>query len=527
MISQGMKKKLIAEYDYVNEKGNLLYQNCRYDPKNFVQRKPNGRDWCYNLNGVRRVPYHLPEIISATQQDWIFFVEGEADVEALRKLGLTATTTGSVTSWQDAFKKYFKNKLICIIPDNDEKGRDFARKVAKSLYSVATEIRILNLPGLQEKEDVSDWLRNGGNKHQFIELIDNVPKYEPPKKRIQTIPLSEVEEKNIGWLWDNRIPKNMFSLLVGNVGATKSFLSIYLAAQISTGRPLAGAKIPTEKGSTIIFSNEDPLDVALKPRLNAHEADCSKIFAYSFVNLKDSKTDEFSLLEHLDLLGELIDEIGDVKLIIFDPITAYLRGVDANSNSEVRTALIGLQNLCQTKETTALGISHFSKKAQLDVIYRTLGSTAFNAAARSVWAIIEENVGRNSKKKPRKLFMPVKANYSVRPQGLAYTIKDGAVCFSEEPVEGTINQAMKGGFQKGEKVQSAKTWLENILRSGPVPSKELWSKAQNAGHSTYSIDTASKELGIRKFREGYGDKGHHFWSLPTDLNKENENSQPS
>jgi putative DNA primase/helicase len=97
-----------AEYDYLDEQGDLLFQVCRRFPKDFIQRRPDGNGgWVYNLNGTRRVLYRLPEVcahIASNSPEPIYIPEGEKDVEAFEAIGCVATTNpGGALKWQGEY----------------------------------------------------------------------------------------------------------------------------------------------------------------------------------------------------------------------------------------------------------------------------------------------------------------------------------------------------------------------------------------------------------------------------------------
>ncbi|MFC2169768.1 CHC2 zinc finger domain-containing protein [Acidobacteriota bacterium] len=166
---------ITENYDYTDETGDLLYQCIRSEPKTFKYRRPAGDGrWIWNLNGVRMVPYRLSEILKA---DTIIIVEGEKDVETIRtKLKCVATTNpfGS-GKWREEYSQYFNKKKVAIIPDNDPPGKDHANDVARSLLEATEDIRIVELPDLPEKEDITYWLLNGGSKEKLEKLIKNSP----------------------------------------------------------------------------------------------------------------------------------------------------------------------------------------------------------------------------------------------------------------------------------------------------------------------------------------------------------------
>jgi putative DNA primase/helicase len=127
--------KIVATYPYVDESGKLLYQVVRYEPKDFRQRKPDGKGgWTWKLGDVRRVLYGLPKVLAASD---VLFVEGEKDADKGSALGFTATTSGSTGSWRPEFAETLRGKKVVIIADGDEPGRKHAQAVAASLFGKA------------------------------------------------------------------------------------------------------------------------------------------------------------------------------------------------------------------------------------------------------------------------------------------------------------------------------------------------------------------------------------------------------
>ena len=115
--------EVVATYDYTDEGGRLLYQNVRFEPKDFRQRRPGGNGgWLWGRNGTPATLYRLPELLQSSRQDWVLITEGEKDVDNLRALGFTATTSGSADTWRPEFAKHFAGRLVAIMGDNDPAG---------------------------------------------------------------------------------------------------------------------------------------------------------------------------------------------------------------------------------------------------------------------------------------------------------------------------------------------------------------------------------------------------------------------
>lgn len=171
--------KVVTAYDYPDEHGELLCQSVRTDPKGFFQRRPDGNGaWINNLQGVRRVLYRLPELLNAREDrpdEWRFVVEGEKDVDRLVSLGLIATTNiGGAGKWAEEYSEVLKGSRVGIIVDNDDPGRKHGRQVAESLSGKAAQVRLIELPGLPPKGDVSDWLDAGGTAEQLIGIVEKM-----------------------------------------------------------------------------------------------------------------------------------------------------------------------------------------------------------------------------------------------------------------------------------------------------------------------------------------------------------------
>lgn len=169
-------KKIDRQYDYLGPDGQLLFQVVRFAPKGFSQRQPNGKDrWIWNLKGIKRVPYRLPDLLR-NGGDTVFIVEGEKDVDCLSELGLIATCNpGGAGKWRDDYSEYLQAKRVVILPDNDQPGRAHAQSVAASLNGIAAQIKIVDLPGLDPKGDLSDWICNGGTRAELLRIGDAAP----------------------------------------------------------------------------------------------------------------------------------------------------------------------------------------------------------------------------------------------------------------------------------------------------------------------------------------------------------------
>jgi hypothetical protein len=165
-------RKFICSYDYIDLSGNLIHSTVRWEPKRFSQRRPNPDkpgEWIWNLDGIETILYRLKEWHN---KRWVILAEGEKDCDNLAALGLPATTNPQgAEKWCDTYTQYFRDKHVVIFPDNDDTGRAHAQLVAWNIRLITKDIKIVQLPGLPPKGDVSDWLEQGGTKEKLLDLI--------------------------------------------------------------------------------------------------------------------------------------------------------------------------------------------------------------------------------------------------------------------------------------------------------------------------------------------------------------------
>ena len=167
-------------YSYRDASGKLVFQVVKKPGKKFAQRRPDGNGvWVWNLKGVDRVLYRLPELI-ARPEATVYIVEGEKDADRLAKLGLASTTNpGGAGKWRETYTEDLRGRDVLNLPDNDAPGRDHALKVAAAVHGVAKTVKIVELPGLREKGDASDWLDAGHTVEDLGRIVDAAPEWSP------------------------------------------------------------------------------------------------------------------------------------------------------------------------------------------------------------------------------------------------------------------------------------------------------------------------------------------------------------
>ena len=168
------QRRKVATYDYTHINGALLYQQVRYDPKDFRSRRPdpdNLGEWIWKLGDVQRVLYNLPRIAVDSPTMPVIVVEGERDADKLTDHGLIGTTNiGGAGKWLKAYTENLRGTHVILIPDNDQPGYDHMNLVASKLQGVAASIKTVLVPGVK---DLSDYAGDIG------ELIDKAEDWTP------------------------------------------------------------------------------------------------------------------------------------------------------------------------------------------------------------------------------------------------------------------------------------------------------------------------------------------------------------
>jgi RecA-family ATPase len=268
-----------------------------------------------------------------------------------------------------------------------------------------------------------------------------------------------------------------------------------------------------QTGSVIILNNEDSAEKVICPRLAALNADLSKIKTIPFVWHRDKNgnkyTDYFNIITDLFELETTISENPDTKLIIIDPLSAFFGCLDTHNDSYVRAILTPIVALAGKYNVAIVGVMHLNKGSSTKALYRTMGSLAFPAAARTVWLVSKIP---NSPDDPRRLFIPAKHNILEKPTTLAFEIKDNRVVFEKEPVDipAEVVLSSKGNMEAPERDRAIE-WLKKLLANGKeMPAKEITKMAAAEGFREHTLRKAREEIEIKCFPE-YDEQGNKFW----------------
>jgi len=334
----------------------------------------------------------------------------------------------------------------------------------------------------------------------------------PQTPPLELIRLDACAERKIEWLWHNRIPLGKVTLLIGDPDAGKSFLALDLAARVSRGvgvPPEPGLKKP---GNVLLLCADDAIDDTILPRLQAARADLGRIVLLP--SFKPASKDEpdrlISLTTELQRFQEAVSNLTDLRLIVIDPITAYLRGAGADDHYTLRQLLQRLATIAREKNAAVLIISHLRKQASPTAVYRPLGSLAFAAVARVVLMLMSDPavVGR-------RLLLPAKMSLLDEASGRAFAIEDGRVSWEPGilPLSADDLKAMVAEHdESGDQRLEAKNWLIDQLEKGRVPADDIRNRAHERKIPYRILRAAKKDAKVRSVYDGR--ERCWFWKLP-------------
>ena len=228
----------------------------------------------------------------------------------------------------------------------------------------------------------------------------------------------------------------------------------------------------------------------------------------------------FSLAEDPRALEAKLTELGNVAVVVIDPISAYLDKADSHKNAEVRALLAPLGELAARHNVAIIAISHLNKAGGARALVRIIDSVAFVATARATYLVAADPVDKD-----RHLFLATKINLAKKAEGLACRI-EGATASSPvgpiqtsrvmwecTPVTITADEAVQSDATKGKctAVDEAKDWLREILAGRPLPAESVIDMAKGEGIAETTLRRARKKLGIKPAKDGF--QGPWVWSL--------------
>lgn len=335
--------------------------------------------------------------------------------------------------------------------------------------------------------------------------------------------LHDVKDLSQTWLWPGRIPLGAITTIVGYGGEGKSFFSCAVASIVSRGRTFCdGAAAPL--GSVVVMAGED-LPAKLKKRYEVNGADLKKVTLIEGRRIFTNQGPiEWTItLRDIDVIRAAIQQRGDTKLLIVDPIGDFIPGVNSDKDNEVRALLNPLAQLAKEFSLAVLLICHRKKSAGDRADNAALGSVAFTAKARAVHHVMVDPDDDAHPSTRRRLLLPGKLNDQEQATGIAYRIKapDGLVEWDSKPLTITADAAMRLAAAKAkaerasdpQALSDAENWLRGALTTGARAARDVILEGKVEGLTARMLRRAREKLGVQSVRNGF--QSGYIWELPT------------
>jgi putative DNA primase/helicase len=350
---------------------------------------------------------------------------------------------------------------------------------------------------------------------------------------VSLIRASDVTPEPITWLWDGWLAAGKMHVFGGAPGTGKTTISMGLAATVTTGgRWPDGTR--SISGNVVIWSGEDDPADTLIPRLALSGADLSRVYFIADIR-EGNERRSFDPARDMEPLRRKLAEIGDMRLLIVDPVVSAVAG-DSHKNAEVRRGLQPLVDLAGSMRCALLGITHFSKgTGGRDPVERLTGSLAFGALARLVLVAAKyQEEGEDGR--TVRVFCRAKSNIGPDDGGFEYDLHQAELkthpgIFASsvqwgKAVEGGARELLAtadatGDNGEGGTLADTKRFLADLLTDGPRRAGEIFKDADQAGYSKRSIQRAANAIKVERHKDGM--KGGWTWRLPPKVPTYSEN----
>ena len=373
----------VAAYDYTDEKGNLLFQCVRKEPKEFTQRQPVNGHWVNNIKGVRRVLYHLPEVLAA---DRVVVVEGEKDAETVRTLGFTATTSPmGADSWKDEYAESLRGKHVIITPDNDGPGEKYLEKVARATKGKAASVCVARVP--EQYKDISEWNPQAEAYALVVKYAEEWEEKPPENWRAMFHSYEDFENAPpLSFSIEGFLQHDAITAIAGLSGHGKTFIALSIVRALLFGPGKLWEWFPgRERVERVIYLIPESTITPFKHRLK-------------LMGLYDEILSERLLVRTLskgqtpDLDDKAILYAVKGANVVVDTAIRFVGDADDNSASEVARGLSeDLMNLLRAGARTVIPLFHsakdFGKQQTMTLENMIRGSGELGAILATAWGI--------------------------------------------------------------------------------------------------------------------------------------------
>lgn len=407
-------------------------------------------------------------------------------------------------------------------------------------YNKVSAFSLLNDAGDFNKTITSLREQGYGVKTEAHEPVVSSTTAQNAPGAIETTCVADLIEEPIDWLWKGKIARGELCIIAGEPGASKTMVAIDLASRVTHGsnEPMGYDKIC--KGSVLFLTSENHPTKVMRPRLVAAGADLTKVHILaSSITETDStgkkKNKHIAISEDAEKIGQAMESIPDVVMLVIDPISEYMGKKDSNNNADVRDMLATLTEHVRDRNVAVLAIAHFNKKSEVTTATsRINGSIGFAGAARTAFAVGKNFNGDWTEEEQEahhgeKIFSCVKNNlsgdvggYIYKVEGYEYEVESGVIETARikwiEQTDDSADDMLAKSSKKGRpsvEGDKCRDWLTDLLKANPDGMKrnDVIDIAGKSGFSQVMVDRVSRGLLLDKKERG-------VWKLISDLKDE-------
>ena len=315
---------------------------------------------------------------------------------------------------------------------------------------------------------------------------------------LRIIKMSDIRPEPVEWLWEPYIPKGAISLIQGDGATGKTSTALAIAAAVTNGAPLPGSGGKLSPSCVIVQNAEDSYGQTIKPRLEQFGADCGMIHVID--------EDEQALSLSDARIERAISET-NARLLILDPVQAYLGGANMNSVGGIRPLMKKLGAVAARNRCAVLLVGHLHKTGG-KAAYRGLGSIDIYAASRSVLT-----VGRIPTENSMRAIVNNKNNLLPTGPAQAFEIDPSGVFAWLGEYDIGIDELLRGVKKPESQFAKARRLIESELAHGPVPAADMMQMAEEEGISPKTLNRAKDALSVISIKRGI----QWYWELPIDV----------
>lgn len=324
------------------------------------------------------------------------------------------------------------------------------------------------------------------------------------------VPLSQIQHRPLGWLWDNRILLGSINVLDGDPGQGKSAVSYDLAARVSRGDAMPLGASSAGPAGVVLLQGEDDVASVVRPRLEAAGADLSRVIAYDRTG---AASGPLTLPDDLTAIEKAVADV-QARLLVIDPVSAFL-SVNPTSDVAVRQLLTPLAAFAEHTGVAVVLVRHLTKAGSRNALYRGAGSIGIIAAARSGLLAAADPAADQPH---RHVLVQTKCNLASAESLTFRTRKRGDSIVIEwlGTSSCTAAEVAAQGGTEPRALGEALWALYSFLSDGPVPAREVIKLAAAAGVAKRTLDRAKRVLGVIVRKVGSGTGSWWTWELPDD-----------